>query len=69
LAKIEGVTDIETDSSNRVCSFKVPKSNTDYAAQLAKFAETNSHLAGYTIKQPASDSPVSSDPAASEPGA
>ena len=48
--KIDGVIDIETDPINRVCSFKVTKPDVDYLAQLADFAKTNSHLAGYEIQ-------------------
>ena len=48
--KIDGITDIETDAANRVCSFKVTKVDVDYQGQLAEFAKTNSHLAEYTIQ-------------------
>jgi hypothetical protein len=48
--QIAGVRDIKTDISGRMCSFKVSDSNVDYTTELAKFAETNSHLAEYTIQ-------------------
>ena len=50
MTKIEGVTEIQTDPVKRVCSFRLTKPNVDYQSQLAKFAETNEHLAGYEIQ-------------------
>jgi hypothetical protein len=50
LSKISGVTDIETDTNARTCTFKVTDPNVDYEAELAKYAETNTHLADYTIE-------------------
>ncbi len=50
MEKIDGVVDIETDISNRICSFKLTKADVDYESQLAEFAKTNSHLAGYEIQ-------------------
>ena len=50
LVKIEGISDIELDPNKQVCSFKIPKSVEDYETQLTKFAETNEHLAEFTIQ-------------------
>jgi hypothetical protein len=50
LAKIEGIVEIETDVANRICTFKVEKSNAEYETTLAEFAKTNPHLAGYEIQ-------------------
>jgi hypothetical protein len=50
LEKIDGVTDIQTDTTNFVCTFKVTNPDVDYESKLAEFAQTNSHLAGYTIQ-------------------
>ena len=50
MTKIPGVTDIETDIDARRCTFKVTDPNVDYEAELAKYAETNTHLADYTIE-------------------
>jgi len=47
--KIDGVTDIQTDPTNRTCSFKVTNPDVDYKEKLAEFAKTNTHLAGYEI--------------------
>ena len=50
MAKLDGVTDITPDTKALTCSFKVPKSNTDYEAKLAEFAKTNDHLEGFKIQ-------------------
>jgi hypothetical protein len=50
MEKIEGVTNIETDTTNRVCSFTVTKPDVDYLSKLEEYAKTNTHLAGYTVK-------------------
>ena len=50
MQKIDGVTDIQTDTQNRVCSFKVADPDGDYQVKLAEFAKTNSHLAEYEIQ-------------------
>ena len=50
MAKIEGVTEIQTDTSNRVCSFRIENPDGDYLDKLAEFAETNTHLAEYEIQ-------------------
>ena len=50
LNKIDGVVDIETDTANRICVFKVTEPDVDYQSKLAEFAETNKHLAGYEIQ-------------------
>jgi hypothetical protein len=50
LEKIDGVTDIETDPVNHVCSFKLTKPDIDYKAKLAEFAKANPELADYEIQ-------------------
>jgi hypothetical protein len=50
LEKVDGITDIQTDPANRVCSFHVTKPELDYEAKLAELAQTNEHLAGYVIQ-------------------
>jgi hypothetical protein len=50
LAKIDGVTDIQTDISGRLCSFKVTDPGVDYESKLAEYAKTNDHLADYEIQ-------------------
>ena len=50
MQKIDGLTNIETDVKNRVCSFKLTKPGVDYQSELAEFAKTNTHLAGYEIQ-------------------
>jgi hypothetical protein len=47
LEKIETATDINTDITARKCSFRVSE-GVDYQAKLAEYAQTNTHLAGYT---------------------
>ena len=50
MAKIDGVEEINTDIPNRQCSFKLTKPDVDYESQLAEFAKTNTHLAGYEVQ-------------------
>jgi hypothetical protein len=49
LAKIDGATDIQTDTGGRTCSFRLSNPDVDYESALAEFAKDNSHLAGYEI--------------------
>ena len=42
--------DITTDIANRTCTFKVAKSDVDYQAKLAEFAETNGKLKDFEIQ-------------------
>jgi hypothetical protein len=49
LSKIEGVSEIETDIAGRTCTFKISDPS-ELESQLAEFAETNSHLEGFTIE-------------------
>lgn len=51
MEKIDGVVEINTDTANTTCSFKVTKPDVDYKSKLEEFAKTNSHLKGYTIVQ------------------
>jgi len=50
LTKIDGITDIKTDTKNQVCSFRVANPTLDYKAKLDEFAKTNSHLKGFSIR-------------------
>jgi len=50
LATIAGVSDIETDIDSRTCSFKLSDPNVDIAAELARLAASNEHLAEFTIQ-------------------
>ena len=50
MAKIDGVTDIETDAKNRVCTFKLTSPGVEYQPKLAEFAESNPDLADYQIQ-------------------
>lgn len=50
LAKIDGITDIRTDTSKQVCSFVLTKPDVDYKSKLDEFAKTNSHLEDYSIQ-------------------
>ena len=49
LTKIDGVTDIQTDTSKQICTFRLTKPEVDYKAKLEEFAKTNSHIEDYTI--------------------
>jgi len=49
LAKIDGITDIKTDTAKQVCSFVVTNPDLDYKAKLDEFAKTNSHLEDYSV--------------------
>jgi len=50
LTKIDGITDIETDSGNHVCSFRVTDPTLDYKAKLDELAKTNIHLEEFSIQ-------------------
>ncbi len=49
LAKIDGITDIKTDTAKQLCSFVVTNPDLDYKAKLDEFAKTNSHLEDYSV--------------------
>jgi len=49
LAKIDGVTGIETNVTSRTCSFKLTKPDVDYKTQLDELSKTNEKLAGYEV--------------------
>jgi hypothetical protein len=49
LAKIEGVSEIKTDTSATSCEFRVTKDVADLKAKLDEFAKTNEHLAEWTF--------------------
>jgi len=50
LTKIDGISDIQTDPGNQVCSFRVTNPTLDYKAKLDEYAKTNSHLKGFSIQ-------------------
>ncbi|MCO6454243.1 MAG: hypothetical protein J5I93_02905 [Pirellulaceae bacterium] len=50
MAKIEGVTDIQTNIAKTTCSFKLTSPDIDYQTKLEEFAKTNPHLAGFQIQ-------------------
>jgi hypothetical protein len=50
LTKIEGITDIRTDTAGRTCSFRLTNPDVDYRSQIAEFAKSNHHLAEYSIQ-------------------
>jgi hypothetical protein len=47
LEKIETAIEISTDIQARKCSFRVSP-DVDYKSKLAEYAQTNTHLAGYS---------------------
>ena len=49
MAKIETVSDIETDTEKLVCSFRIGK-DVDYKSRLEEFAKTNEHIEGFSIQ-------------------
>ena len=49
MAKIQGVSEIKTDTSNTTCEFRVTKDVADLKAKLDEFAKTNEHLAEWTF--------------------
>ena len=50
LTKIDGIIDIQTDTGNQVCSFRVTNPTLDYKAKLNEYAKTNTHLKGFSIQ-------------------
>jgi hypothetical protein len=49
LEKVDGIVDIETNTGDRTCSFKVTNPDLDYEAKLSELAETNEHLAEFEM--------------------
>ena len=49
LAKVKGVSDIQTDIPGRVCKFKLANSDLDIKAKLAELSKTNSHIRGWKM--------------------
>jgi len=49
LEKVDGIVDINTNTTDRTCSFKVTEPDLDYEAKLNELAETNEHLAEFEI--------------------
>lgn len=53
LAKVSGVTEIETDIKTTICKFKLDDPKLDIKAKLDELAKTNDHIAGWTfLKEP-----------------
>lgn len=50
MSKIAGLKEINADPANLRCTFKVTDPSVDYKAEIAKYAETNSHLADYSFE-------------------
>lgn len=46
---MEGITDIQTDTSKQLVTFRVTDPDLDYKARLEEFAKTNSHIEDYTV--------------------
>lgn len=49
LTKIDGVSAIETDVANQLCTFKFAGSAADIKAELDKLADQNQHVAGFGV--------------------
>ena len=49
MAKIQGVSDIKTDTISTTCEFRVTKDVADLKAKLDEFAKSNDHLAEWTF--------------------
>ena len=47
--KLDGITDVETDIGERVCSFKVDHGAIDLTAKLNDLSKTNDHIAGWSL--------------------
>lgn len=64
LTKVDGISDIETNISERSCSFTAP-ADLDVEAVLNKFAEEgNEHIAGWAKADEKEEAPAKSDGAA-----
>ena len=48
MTKVEGVSDIQTDTSTNLCTFKLNNKDLDLKAKLDEFAKTNTHIAGWS---------------------
>lgn len=44
-----GVSDIQTDTDAKLCTFKLADPKVDIKAKLAEFAKTNTHIAGFEV--------------------
>jgi hypothetical protein len=49
LKTVDGISDIQTDISNNLCTFKLKDKDLDIKAKLTEFAKTNTHIAGWSI--------------------
>jgi hypothetical protein len=49
LNKIDGISDIQTDIANNLCTFKLKDKDLDIKAKLGEFAKTNEHIAGWSM--------------------
>lgn len=50
LAKVPGITEIETDIANRICKFKLAAGDLNLQDKLDELSKTNDHIAGFTIE-------------------
>jgi hypothetical protein len=48
LTKVDGVSDIVTDITTNLCTFKLKNKDLDLKAKLDEFAKTNTHIAGWS---------------------
>jgi len=49
LSKVAGVSNIKTDTKTTSCEFAFVPGEVDIEAKLAELAETNEHIAGFSI--------------------
>ena len=50
LAQIKGVSDIQTDTKKKTCTFKLANKDLDLKAKLTELAQSNDHLKDFEIK-------------------
>ena len=50
---IAGVSHVDTDIPARICKFKLANTGLDLVAKLTELAETNSHMADWSMVDPA----------------
>ena len=49
LAKVKGVSDIQTDIKKRICKFQLANKDLDLQAKLDELAQSNDHIKGFEI--------------------
>lgn len=50
LEEVDGIVEIKTDPTNRLCSFRVTKADLDYQSKLDELAKTTHELTDYEIQ-------------------